>query len=223
MSVRKALAIIEDIEGRIKTKSGKEAGEMSNDKIRKELDRQPIMTGNESNQTRSQAMKIARFFPFAPLVVLSMITIGCSYRPPVLYDDGRWVNVKLSEDIAATRSQTIGFATSPEELYTHALALTQEGYWSDAGDLFSDMAFIRSRDGQWEARCRAAATLCYLNAGRLEAAAKSAAATSEIEAWSRYVQPREVRVIREVGALIGRNLTTAQLDAELTHIARKNR
>ena len=155
---------------------------------------------------------------FAVAAALSLMVTGCATHPHAIDYAGQRTDVVFATNIQPLKAQDITRATSPEELVAHALALGAEGRWLDAGDLFSELADIRSHDGSWESRCHAAASLCYMHAGRLDACSTAADKTGVSDGWSRYGEPDEIRIIRELGDLVGRPLTGAQLDSELDEI-----
>ena len=165
----------------------------------------------------------SRVFVCAALTALAMAMLGCSSHPGIVDYEGYRTDVAFAERIVPQKSTDLSEHASPEELVAHALALGKEGRWGDSGDLFTELAEIKSRDGSWESRCNAAAALCYLHAGRLDACAGAASATGEPAGWSRYGQPDEVQAVREIGDLIGRALTPDQLDSELVEIANPRR
>ncbi len=168
-------------------------------------------------------MNKSRIAVCAALAALAMTTQGCSTHPGIVDYEGYRTDIAFSERIVPLKSSGISEDSPPEQLVAHALALGSEGRWADSGDLFTELATIKSRDGTWESRCNAAAALCYLHAGRLDVCAGAASATGDLEGWSRYGQPDEVGVIQEIGLLIGRSLSPDQLDAELTEIANHRR
>jgi len=165
----------------------------------------------------------SRVFACAALTALAMVMLGCSSHPGIVDYKGYRTDVAFAERIVPQKSTALSEFTSPEELVVHALALVEEGRWGESGDLFSELAAIKSRDGAWESRCNAAAALCYLHAGRLDVCVGAASASGEPAGWSRYGQPDEVRAVREIGDLIGHTLTPDQLDAELMEIASPRR
>ena len=154
----------------------------------------------------------------AAAATLSLLVMGCATHPAAIDYAGHRTDVVFAAHVQPQMSPDITRTTSPEELVAHALALGEEDRWLDAGDLFSELADIRSRDGSWESRCYAAAALCYMHAGRLDACSTAADKTRISDGWSRYGEPYEVRIIRELGGLVGRPLTGAQLDSELDEI-----
>ncbi len=168
-------------------------------------------------------MNKSRIFACVALTALAMAMLGCSSHPGIVDYEGYRTDVTFADRILPQKNTALSEYTSPEELVAHALALGKEGRWGESGDLFSELAEIKSRDGDWESRCNAAAALCYLLAGRLDVCAGAAAATGEPAGWSRYGQPDELQAVREIGDLIGRTLTPDQLDAELVEIASPRR
>ena len=163
-------------------------------------------------------MNKSRICAFAVAAALSLMVTGCATHPAAIDYAGHRTDVVFATHIQPQMSPDITRTTSPEELVAHALALGEEDRWLDAGDLFSELAAIHSREGSWESRCHAAASLCYLHAGRLDACASAAAETGVADGWSRYGEPDEVRIIRELGGLVGRPLAGEQLDGELDEI-----
>ena len=100
----------------------------------------------------------------------------------------------------------------PESMVRFAVWLFHNGKAKDAGDLFSDLSEIKSRDGDWEIQCLTAAGLAYLEAGQLEALAEiEEKISAKQDRWAALQTSVETKVVVGVGSLVGERIKPGNL------------